>query len=120
MCVVPDLKNGFIFSFLSLLIACLANSLQKWLEKIIFLYLIHIYNAGTAGFAFDEDRANSGYRAENCWYTTKDLINTGLTTYNTNTAGANMPLFHFVQRKDPEQQNAKSPVSYTHLVAWLG
>ena len=66
------------------------------------------YHAGTAGFAFDEDRANSGYREENCWYTTKDLINTGLATYNTDTAGANMPLFHFVQRKDPEQQNAKS------------
>lgn len=29
------------------------------------------YHAGTAGFAFDEDRANSGYREENCWYTTK-------------------------------------------------
>ena len=28
------------------------------------------YHAGTAGFAFDEDRANSGYREENCWYTT--------------------------------------------------
>ena len=41
------------------------------------------YHAGTAGFAFDEDRANSGYREENCWYTTKDLINTGLATYNT-------------------------------------
>ena len=66
------------------------------------------YHVGTAGFAFDEDRANSGYREENCWYTTKDLINTGLATYNTDTAGANMPLFHFVQRKDPEQQNAKS------------
>ena len=68
------------------------------------------YHAGTAGFAFDEDRANSGYREENCWYTTKDLINIGLATYNTDTAGANMPLFHFVQRKDPEQQNAKKPV----------
>ena len=36
MCIVPGLKNGFIFSFLSLLIECLENSLQKWLEKIIF------------------------------------------------------------------------------------
>ena len=33
------------------------------------------YHAGTAGFAFDEDRANSGYREENCWYTTAELIN---------------------------------------------
>ena len=44
------------------------------------------YHAGTAGFAFDEDRTNSGYREENCWYTTKDLINTGLATYNTDAA----------------------------------
>lgn len=66
------------------------------------------YHVGTAGFAFDEDRANSGYREENCWYTTKDLIHAGLAVYNTDTTGANMPLFHFAQRKDPEQQNAKS------------
>ena len=51
------------------------------------------YHAGTAGFAFDEDRANSGYREENCWYTTKDLINTGLAPDNTDTAGANMPVY---------------------------
>lgn len=66
------------------------------------------YHAGTAGFAFDEDRANSGFREENCWYTTSDLIASGLTTYSMDTSGANMPLFHFAQRKDPEQQNAKS------------
>ena len=66
------------------------------------------YHIGKAAFAFDQGRQDAGYREENCWYTTKDLINTGLATYNTDTAGANMPLFHFVQRKDPEQQNAKS------------
>lgn len=66
------------------------------------------YHAGTSGFAFDEDRANNGFREENCWYTTSDLITSGLTTYSTDTNGANMPLFHFAQRNDPEQQNAKS------------
>ncbi|MEE0802047.1 MAG: DUF3048 C-terminal domain-containing protein [Gemmiger sp.] len=65
------------------------------------------YHAGTAGFAFDEDRASSGYREENCWYATGESVRQGLAIYNTDTNGANMPLFHFAERPAPESQNAK-------------
>ena len=53
------------------------------------------YHAGTAGFAFDEDRANSGYREENCWYTTGELIRNGAASYGTALEGSNTPLFRF-------------------------
>ena len=63
-------------------------------------------HTGTAAFQFDADRYAGGYREENCWYTSSDLINAGLAMYETDTAGANMPLFHFAQRKAPETFNA--------------
>lgn len=66
------------------------------------------YHVGTAGFAFDEDRAAAGFREENCWYTTGELINAGLAIYGKDAAGANMSLFTFGERGDPASQNAKS------------
>lgn len=62
-------------------------------------------NVGTSGMAFDSDRYASGYREENCWYTTADLITAGLANYSMDTTGANMPLFHFEERPAPESQN---------------
>lgn len=62
-------------------------------------------NVGTSGFSFDADRYASGYREENCWYTTADLISGGLANYSMDTTGANMPLFHFEERKAPQSQN---------------
>lgn len=62
-------------------------------------------NVGTSGFTFDADRYASGYREENCWYTTADQITAGLANYSMDTTGANMPLFHFEERKAPASQN---------------
>ena len=63
-------------------------------------------HVGTAGFQFDADRYASGYREENCWYTTADLVNAGLALYEQDTSGANMPMFHFAQRPAPEALTA--------------
>lgn len=62
-------------------------------------------NVGTSGFTFDADRYASGYREENCWYTTADQITAGLANFSMDTTGANMPLFHFEERKAPAAQN---------------
>ncbi len=62
-------------------------------------------NVGTSGFTFDTDRYTSGYREENCWYTTADQVTSGLANYSMDTTGANMPLFHFEERTAPETQN---------------
>lgn len=64
------------------------------------------YHIGTAAFAFDEGRYESGFREENCWYTTADLIRGGLAQYEKDTAGNNMPLFYFAQRPAPAARNA--------------
>ena len=66
------------------------------------------YHIGTAGFAFDGDRAAAGFRQENCWYTTGDLIAGGLSGYGAGTEGANMTLFQFGERPAPQTCNAKS------------
>lgn len=66
------------------------------------------YHIGTAGFAIDEERHNSGYAEENCWYTTAERIQNGLGNYGASTAGANMPLFYFAQRPAPAARNATS------------
>ena len=56
------------------------------------------YHIGKAAFAFDQDRQNAGYREENCWYTTGEMIQNGLSTYGTSLEGANTPLFVFGER----------------------
>ncbi len=63
-------------------------------------------HTGTAAFQFDADRYASGYREENCWYTTADLVNAGLALYEKDAAGANMTMFHFAPRQVPETKNA--------------
>lgn len=61
------------------------------------------YHIGKAAFAFDQDRQNAGYREENCWYTTGELIKNGLNTYDTSLEGANTPLFVFGERPAVEE-----------------
>ena len=61
------------------------------------------YHIGKAAFAFDQDRQNAGYREENCWYTTGELIQNGLNTYGTSLEGANTPLFVFGERPAVEE-----------------
>ena len=61
------------------------------------------YHIGKAAFAFDQDRQNAGYREENCWYTTGELIKNGLNTYGTTLEGANTPLFVFGERPAVEE-----------------
>ena len=56
------------------------------------------YHIGKAAFAFDQDRQNAGYREENCWYTTGEMIRNGLSNYGTTLEGANTPLFVFGER----------------------
>ena len=53
---------------------------------------------GKTAFAFDQDRQNAGYAEENCWYTTAELINSGLASYGVSLNGDNTPLFQFGER----------------------
>ncbi|MGN0984035.1 MAG: DUF3048 C-terminal domain-containing protein, partial [Gemmiger sp.] len=55
-------------------------------------------HVGKAAFAFDLDRSAGGYREENCWYTTPELIRAGLDQYGLSTEGVNAPLFRFGER----------------------
>lgn len=65
------------------------------------------YHIGKAAFAFDADRQGAGYAEENCWYTTAELINSGLAAYGTTLSGDNTPLFQFGEREAvaPEARN---------------
>lgn len=56
-------------------------------------------HTGKTAFAFDSERQLAGYREENCWYTTGELVRAGLDSYGTSADGANTPLFRFGQRK---------------------
>lgn len=57
------------------------------------------YHIGKTAFAFDQDRQNAGYAEENCWYTTAELINSGLASYGVSLNGDNTPLFQFGERR---------------------
>lgn len=61
------------------------------------------YHIGKAAFAFDQDRQNAGYREENCWYTTGEMIRNGLSNYSVSLDGANTPLFVFGERPAVEE-----------------
>lgn len=63
------------------------------------------YHIGKTAFAFDTERNAAGYREENCWYTTADLIRAGLDAYGASAEGANTPLFRFGERTAPAAQN---------------
>lgn len=65
------------------------------------------YHIGKAAFAFDQGRQDAGYREENCFYTTGELIRNGLTNYGAATDGDNTPLFRFGVREEvlPENRN---------------
>lgn len=58
---------------------------------------------GTAAFAFDSERSNAGFREENCWYTTPDLIAAGLAQYGTDANGASTPFFTFAAKELPAE-----------------
>ncbi|MDD4850558.1 MAG: DUF3048 C-terminal domain-containing protein [Gemmiger sp.] len=64
------------------------------------------YHIGKAAFAFDGDRQASGYREENCFYTTPELLRAGLDSYGATTAGDTVRLFQFGERPIPAAQNA--------------
>ena len=70
------------------------------------------YHIGKAAFAFDQDRQNAGYREENCWYTTADLIRAGLEQYGASLEGENTPLFLFGERA-PVAGDARNATSLT-------
>ena len=61
--------------------------------------------------AFDQDRQNAGYAEENCWYTTAELINSGLASYGVSLNGDNTPLFQFGERPavDPCRSQRHEP-----------
>lgn len=61
------------------------------------------YHIGKAAFAFDQDRQNAGYREENCWYTTGEMIVNGLSNYGVTLEGENAPLFLFGERPAVEE-----------------
>ena len=63
------------------------------------------FHAGTAAFAFDDGRQASGYREENCWYTTGDLVKAGMSLYGASTDGQTIQLFDFGDRADPAARN---------------
>ena len=65
------------------------------------------YHIGKAEFAFDQGRQDAGYREENCFYTTGELIRNSLTNYGASTEGENTPLFRFGTREEvsPENRN---------------
>ncbi|WP_455502510.1 DUF3048 C-terminal domain-containing protein [Gemmiger sp.] len=65
------------------------------------------YHIGKAAFAFDQGRQDAGYREENCFYTTGELIRSGLTAYGASPEGENTPLFRFGTREEvsPENRN---------------
>ena len=65
------------------------------------------YHIGKAAFAFDQSRQDAGYREENCWYTTGELIRSGLANYGASLEGENTPLFRFGTREEvtPENRN---------------
>lgn len=91
------------------------NAIPVHIDKNVYAYnLLNVlnyqdidgYHTGTAAFAFDADRQASGYREENCWYTTSDLIKAGLDLYGTSAEGDTIQLFDFGERPDPETRNA--------------
>ncbi len=91
------------------------NAIPVHIDKNVYAYnLLNVlsyqdvdgYHTGTAAFAFDADRQASGYREENCWYTTGDLIQGGLGLYGTSAEGDTIQLFDFGERADPAVRNA--------------
>ena len=55
------------------------------------------YHVGKTAFAFDQGRQDAGYREENCWYTTGELIRNGAASYGTALEGSNTPLFRLAR-----------------------
>lgn len=63
------------------------------------------YHVGKTAFAFDQGRQDAGYREENCWYTTGELIRNGAASYGTALEGSNTPLFRFGTREEVAPEN---------------
>ena len=70
------------------------------------------YHVGKTAFAFAQGRQDAGYREENCWYTTGELIRNGAASYGTALEGSNTPLFRFGAREEVAPEN-RSGMSLT-------
>ena len=70
------------------------------------------YHVGKTAFAFDQGRQDAGYREENCWYTTGELIRNGAASYGAALEGSNTPLFRFGTREEVAPEN-RSGMSLT-------
>ena len=90
------------------------NAVPVYIDKNVYAYnLVNLLNyqdvdgfhTGTAAFAFDDGRQTSGYREENCWYTTGDLVKAGMNLYGAGTDGQTTQLFDFAERPDPAARN---------------
>ncbi|HJD20234.1 MAG TPA: DUF3048 domain-containing protein [Candidatus Gemmiger faecigallinarum] len=90
------------------------NAVPVHIDKNVYAYnLLNLlsyqdvdgFHTGTAAFAFDSGRQDSGYREENCWYTTGDLIRAGMDLYGASTDGETIQLFDFGERADPASRN---------------
>ena len=90
------------------------NAVPVYIDKNVYAYnLVNLLNyqdvdglhTGTAAFAFDDARQASGYREENCWYTTGELVKAGMDLYGASTDGETIQLFDFGDRNDPAARN---------------
>ena len=86
------------------------NAVPVYIDKNVYAYnLVNLLNyqdvdgfhTGTAAFTFDTGRQESGYREENSWYTTGDLVKAGMNLYGASTDGETIQLFDFGERPDP-------------------
>ena len=90
------------------------NAVPVYIDKNVYAYnLVNLLNyqdvdgfhTGTAAFTFDTGRQESGYREENSWYTTGDLVKAGMNLYGASTDGETIQLFDFGERPDPAARN---------------
>ncbi len=100
-----DLMLQFALPLNALAVHIDKNQYAKNLLNVLSYQDIDGYNVGKAGFGFDADRAASGYREENCFYTTAELVKAGAADAATAETGATVPLFRFGERPAPAAQN---------------
>lgn len=70
---------------------------------------------GKLSYALDTDRYAAGAGAQNCWYTSSELMQTGLDTYGQSAQGDNTPAFRFGDRQ-PAAEDARNAVELT--IGW--
>ena len=70
---------------------------------------------GKLSYALDTDRYAAGVGAQNGWYTSSELMQTGLDTYGQSAQGDNTPAFRFGDRQ-PAAEDARNAVELT--IGW--